>query len=56
MLDYAWAPPMLAYMAAIFAGVDGTEDEMIIPYLAAQLAGFGLYVEGQRYKHRNGRR
>jgi hypothetical protein len=50
MLDYAWAPPMLAYIAAILAGVDGSEDEMIVPYLVAQIAGFALYVTGQRYK------
>jgi hypothetical protein len=55
MLDYAWAPPMLAYMCAVLAGVDGAEDEMIVPYLIAQIAGFALYVSGQRYKfkHRN---
>jgi hypothetical protein len=50
MLDYAWAPPMLAYIAAILTGVDGSEDEMIVPYLVAQIAGFALYVTGQRYK------
>jgi hypothetical protein len=50
--------PTVAYLAAILLGLDGPEDEFIIPYLVAQFAGTAQYVYAihLRFKYHDGSR
>jgi hypothetical protein len=50
--------PALVYVSAILAGLDGPEDELIIPFLIAQVAGFVQYAYALhlRFKYHGGRR